>query len=230
MAELLWAYESAAARRAGALPPLSLDLSCGWRTEPPAKDIQRAAALGRRVTPADCGPVRVISRYGFAVRCPGSVTLRRAAQPVNERQFTDTGASFGEAVIGGSPWPIGDTGFVASWITGSEYVKIHTGVMLFFPRDMYLYQGPLPNRQLLDGHDVDVMAGIEYPSRDRMWPVGDTQVPWSSINVIVRLPPPGAIINIQAGHALCWVFPVPSRSAVRMTKLGIQVEDHEEAR
>jgi hypothetical protein len=216
MPELLWAYENAAARDAGALPPIAFDAPYGRRTEPPSKDIQRAAALGRPVTPADCGPVRVIAQYGFAVRCPGRVTLRRAAQPTSEREFTDSTASYGQAVIGGSPWPTGDTGFVASWISGSEYVKIQTGIMLFFPRDVYLYQGPLPNSQLLPGPPVDVMAGMEYPSRDRQWLMGDTQLAWSSLNFIVRLPPVGETVRIEPGQPLGWIFPVLPRAALTL--------------
>ena len=222
MVDLFWAYENARVRDAGTLPPEPLDLAYGTPAGPPVRDLQRAAALGRPVTPADCGPVRVISRYGFVVRCPARTVLRRAEHPVGERVFTDTSACYGHAEVGGDPWPAGDSGFVASWISGSEYVKIQTGIMIFFPPDMYLYQGPLPNTQLLDHATAEVMAGLEYPSKDRVWTRDDgDSLAWSSINVIVRLPPPGRALQIDSGAPLAWVFPVPSRAAVHLARMPV---------
>jgi hypothetical protein len=100
-------------------------------------------------------------------------------------------------------------------------VKIQTGVMLFFPRDAYLYQGPLPNAQLIDGPRLDVMAGMEYPSKDRLWRTADGDLAWSSINVIVRLPRIGETVEIAAGAPLCWVFPAPTRSAVTLNRMDV---------
>ncbi|MEV6923927.1 hypothetical protein AB0M46_05360 [Dactylosporangium sp. NPDC051485] len=225
MADLFWAFENPAVRDAGALPPVQLGLDYGTRPAPTPKDLQRAAALGRPVTPADCGPIRVISRYGFMIRCPGRVVLQRAEHRRTERLFTNELAAYGVAEIRGDRWPIGDTGFIASWISGSEYVKIQTGVMLFFPRDMYLYQGPLPNAQLVDGLDVEVMAGLEYPSKDRLWPDHDGDLAWASINAIVRIPQPGQIIELAAGDPLCWVFPVSARSEFQLSKLPLPSQD-----
>ena len=224
MPDLLWAFENVAVRDAGALPPVPLELDYGVPRGAPARDLPRAAALGRPVTPADCGPVRVISRYGFAVRCPGKVVLRRAGNPSADRHFADDHASFGHAVIGGDRWPQGDSGFIASWLSGSEYVKVQTGVMLFFPRDVYLYQGPLPNAQLVDGPHLDVMAGMEYPSKDRLWPAADGDLAWSSINVIVRLPPHEETVELAAGDPLCWVFAAPARSTVSLRRMDMAAD------
>src|SRR6266545_3591810 len=90
---------------------------------------------------------------------------------------------------------------------------------------MYLYQGPLPNAQLVDGLDVEVMAGLEYPSKDRLRPDRDGCLGWASINVIARLPAPGRIVELAAGDPLCWVFPVAARSAVRLSKLPLAEHD-----
>jgi hypothetical protein len=225
MPDLYWAFENAAVRDAGALPPEHLELKYGLRQGAPPKDLQRAAALGRPVTPADCGPIRVIARYGFVIRCPGRVVLRRAESERRERLHTPELAAFGPAQIEGDPWPVGDSGFIASWISGSEYVKIQTGILLAFPRDMYLYQGPLPNAQLVDGLDVEVMAALEYPSKDRIWPDQNGHLAWASINVISRLPAPGRTVELAAGDPLCWVFPVVARSAVQLSKLPLAEHD-----
>ncbi len=147
--------------------------------------------------------------------------LQRAERHRPERFLSAERATFGFAEIGGDAWPVGDTGFIASWISGSEYVKIQTGVLLFFPRDMHLYQGPLPNAQLVDGSGLDVMAGLEYSTKDRLWPHEGTNLGWSSINVIVRLPPVGQTVEVAAGDPLCWAFLVPGRSALRLSKLPL---------
>lgn len=225
MPDLFWAFENSAVRDAGALPPVHLELDYGLRHGSPLRNLQRAAAPGRPVTPADCGPVRVIARYGFAVRCPGRVILRRSEHRRTERLHTPEVAAFGLAEIRGDRWPVGDSGFVASWISGSEYVKIQTGVLFFFPREMYLYQGPLPNAQLVDGLSVEVMAGLEYASKDRLWPDQDGCLGWASINVIARLPALGRTVELAAGAPLCWVFPVSARSALCLGKLPLTQRD-----
>lgn len=225
MPDLYWAFENPAVRDAGALPPVHLELDYGVRQGSAPKDLQRAAALGRPVTPADCGPVRVIARYGFMIRCPGRVVLKRAEHQRSERLHSPELAAFGPAEIQGDPWPVGDSGLIASWVSGSEYVKIQSGLMIFFPRDMYLYQGPLPNAQLVDGPDVEVMAGLEYSSKDRLWPDQDGHLGWASINVIARLPAPGRTVEMAAGDPLCWVFPVAARPTIRLGKLPLAQHD-----
>lgn len=221
MTELFWAYENAKVRDAGALPPEPLDLDYGAPEGPMPHDLQRAAALGRPVTPTDCGPIRVISRYGFVVRCPARAVFRRTSHPISERAFADSEASFGLAEVGGDPWPTGDSGFVASWISGSEYVKVQTGIMIFFPTETYLYQGPLPNAQLLKDARAEVMAGLEYPSKARTWMHNDERLAWSSINVIVRLPPLGQSIVLEPEEPLVWVFPVSPRASLKMTRMPV---------
>lgn len=218
MADLYWAFENGKVRDAGALPPEPLDLAYGRPDGPAPRQIARAAALGRPVTPADCGPIRLISQYGFTVRCPGRAVLQRTMVPSDDHATASLARS-GLIEVGGDRWPVGDSGFIASWITGSEYVKIQTGIMIFFPATHYLYQGPLPNAQLNPDACADVMAGLEYPSAQRRWKHEGELLAWSSINVIVRLPPPGQRVELAAGEPLVWVFPAPSRAAVRMQRM-----------
>ena len=46
-------------------------------------DEQRAlAASGYKVLPDDCGPVRTVGSYGWLIRCPADVKLRRTADGV----------------------------------------------------------------------------------------------------------------------------------------------------
>jgi hypothetical protein len=220
MVELIWAFENARVRDAGALPPEQLSLDYGVREPGSRTHRGHPADPNRLVTPAACGPVRVISRYGFVVRCPGELTLRRLEQPARERVFEPGLARFGLAEISGTPWPIGDTGLVAGWISGSEYVKIQTGVMILFPADVFLYQGPLPNSQLIEGYRAEVMAGLEYPNPARVLEHEGRTLNYASINVITRLPEIGEVLHLHRGDPLCWLFavqPIQTATLRRMT-------------
>jgi len=218
MPELYWAYENAACRDAGAIVPEPPDMTYAHRTLPAAKDLAREAELGRPVLPFDCPPVRLIAGYGFQVYCPGEVVLKRADHRRRLRSFATNHASFGLADIGGDPWPQSDSGLVASWISGSEFVKIQTGIMVFFPIDTYLYQGPLPNAGLDGDGGADVMAGLEYPHAKRQREIAGATYGWSCLNVIVRLPPQGQVVKLGRGDPLAWFFAVPKRAEVSLTR------------
>ncbi len=230
MADVLhWDYESELHEQAGALPPLRMDLDYGRQAAvSPFRDRDytarwRAVERGYRVEPADCPPIRFTSRYGVCVRCPAAVWFRRAAEPRDERVFEDDWAGYGLAEIGGASWPRSDSGFVASWIAGSEYVKLQTGLRVFYPADGCLFQGPLPNPQLLDGPAAEIMTAIEPPSRSRRVGVGGRECGVADLNLICRLPPAGEMVTLAAGTPIAWVFAVPPAPQGAIARLG---DDH----
>lgn len=214
MFNLRWAFENAAARDAGAIAPSGLQsLTHAIATQPRSHDLAHDAELGRVVSPADCPPVRLVAGYGYEAACPGDVVLRRSEHHRRERHFGDRKAHFGLAEIEGDPWPHSDSGLVASWISGSEFVKVQTGILIYFSLDTYLFQGPLPNRDLEPAPGPDVMAGLEYPHADRQHQVEGGAMAYSCLNAIVRLPPLGEVTRIRRGDPLVWFYPVPKRSA-----------------
>lgn len=223
---LYWSYEAEACRAAGALPPERMQLPYGVRDRASpfgTRDyatIWRAIERGYEVKPGDCPPVRLISRYGVVVRCPGRVRARRLPERSATRSFSEEHARFGIIEVGGDAWPVGDSGFVASWIAGSEFIKVQTGIGIHFPADGYLYQGPIPNRGLVDDSPVEVMAGMEYVNDNRVREIAGRRYGLAHMNVIVRLPPADRVLELSRGTPLAWVFPVHASSQVQLSALG----------
>lgn len=211
---MYWAFDNPTSKEAGAYPPEPLDLSYGHRPDgsdrPRGTELQRAYTVsGREVRPADCGPVRVISRFGHVVRAPGRVTIQREEPERKWRDFQDTSSAYGRVRVGGDPWHGTESSFVASWIAGSEYVKISTGILVFFPKGHMLYQGPVPNRQLVDdpavaSDQLDVMSGLEYfvPGRSRELDGHPHGI--AALNIIARAPRLDSIVEVRRGQVIGW--------------------------
>ncbi|MFF5985902.1 hypothetical protein [Prauserella flavalba] len=226
---MYWAFDNLKSKEAGAYPPEALELSYGQRSAGEHRlrgpDLQRAyTVVGREVRPSDCGPVRVISRFGYAVRAPGHVILQREEPQRKWRDFQDTSSAYGAVRVGGDPWHGTESGFVASWIAGSEYVKISTGIVVFFPKGHLLYQGPVPNRQLVEDPHVaterlDVMSGLEYfvPARSREidgYPHGA-----AALNIIVRAPQDDSVVEVHKGQIIGWFHLVASAASQTVDQL-----------
>lgn len=214
MQQLRWRF--AAGAPAWALPPEPASFDFGvWSRHSPFRqrsfvDRWRAIEDGYQTVPADCPPVRALSRYGFVAHCPGHVTLRRLTVEAQERHFAPGRAAFGRSEIVGDAWPGSDSGLVASWILGSEFVKVHTGIDILFPRGVWLFQGPLPNASLSRGqYDPDVMAAVEGPSMSRTIQQDGQAWTISPLTIIVRVPASGDVVTIERGQPLAWLFPVP---------------------
>ena len=217
---LYWEFADSDVVRAGAVPPEEMSLPNRHRApnSPYAGsfgDRWRKIEKGERVVPSDCPAIRIIARYGIMVRSPGRVVLNRLDTRRPFREFGRHRTRFGIAEIGGDRWPRSDSRFIASWITGSEFVKIQTGILIYFSANELLYQGPLPNACLLDQQpDLQVISGIE-PARPASFRLIDgKRYGVAEMNIIVRLPPLGKILRISRMDPLAWVFPVaPLRKA-----------------
>lgn len=176
------AYDNPTSRNTEAYPAEPLNWVYGRDTGVGKRlhdiDLQRAYTVnGRPVRRLDCGPIRVISTFGHIVRELGRVIIERAAPPNRWRDFSDNHSTYGPVRVSGDRWHGTESGFVASWLAGSEYAKISTGIHAFLPKGHLLYQGLMLNPQLI-GDDtapagLDVTAGLEYVTPDRMHAVGD---------------------------------------------------------
>jgi hypothetical protein len=221
---IYWEFGGPEVEAAGARPPEPMDLDYGrlppGDPRPHGIDLQRAALAGRKVTPADCPPIRVISRYGFMLRSPGAVDLRRVSPPARWREFAEDSSSYGSVRVAGDRWPEGDSGFVASWISGSDFVKIHTGIRLWYPADHLLMTGPLPNLTELNGSVAGhaVMAGLEYSRPDHMRDIDGESHARAVLNIVVKIPDlPGECWAVPAGEPLAWLVVLPKKQ--RMARL-----------
>lgn len=215
---LFWRYESEVCKEAGAVAPEGLRLSQGCQD--PASpfrladdvDVDRAIYRGYRTQPSDCPAIRNIARHGYVLRCPGDVRIERQADCSRERDIRPGSARFGHAVLHGSAWPGSDSDLVASWITGSDYVKIQTGIDVLFPQELQLYQGPLPNGSLESIPQLPVAAGLEYFNRARSTLIEGRNFGIANMNVLVRLPPIGMAWTVSRGDPIAWFFDLPRHS------------------
>lgn len=217
--KVYWAYETIEAKDKGAIPPASHYASYSIRENPRSKNLIREEALGRKIVPSDCGPMRVIGHYGFIVKSPGNVTIKRNLERERLKKFENNHASYGYANITGDTWPFTESGLVASWISGSEYVKIHTGIVVFFDSDAYLFQGPIPNKNH-PRSKFQVMAGIEYGSRQDKYTINGKEMFMAYLNVIIKIPPLGESINISRGEELLWFYPVLKPKELSLQKIS----------
>lgn len=104
-----------------------------------ALEEQRAlAASGYKVLPDDCGPVRTVGNYGWLIRCPVDVKLRRTASGV---QWQSPPILPEERLLGYKSF----TGMYVDLILNSGYPKLCCGVRLYYPKHVGLMMKDLPN-------------------------------------------------------------------------------------
>ncbi|WP_280381667.1 hypothetical protein [Nocardia wallacei] len=225
---MYWAFDNPKSRDAGAYPPEPLNLTYGHDSDGGKRlrgtELQRAyTATGRPVQPSDCGPIRVISAFGNVIRSPGRIIIERAEQSNRWRDFQDDHSTYGPVRVSGDRWHGTESGFVASWLAGSEYAKISTGILVFFPKGHLLYQGPLPNRQLIKDEaapgELEVMAGLEYFTPERSREINGQTYGMAAMNVIARVPPPGKTVDIPRGRTLGWFYLVAPTTAQHIETL-----------
>jgi hypothetical protein len=225
--QLLWYFDNGA-QEAGALPPEPLGTSFSRvPSDSPIRgtdfaSMWRAIEAGYQTQPADCPPVRLLGRYGYAVRCPGRVEARRLSERREERLLGPGHAAFGLADLRGDAWCLSDSGLVASWISGSEFIKVLTGVKVLCPEHLVLYQGPLPNASLL-GDGPQALAGMEFFNHRRSRVLDGVRYGVCSINVVFRLPPEGERLLLERGALLAWLFPVLPRTELTLRRLCVEV-------
>jgi hypothetical protein len=223
---LLWKYAFPGAEALGALPPKSARFRYGvphpsspYRRRQGFEEKWRAIEAGYEVSPADCPAIRSVSRFGWILRCPGTVNASRAAGTAAVRSFGEGYAEYGKSALRGDTWPNSDSGLVVSWIAGSEYIKVHTGIVVLFPARWMLYQGPLPNAGLQD-KPLPVMAGMETFKSSRTVIIDGQPMCVASMNAILHLPPRGGTLSIHRGEPLLWIFPVPMRPSLQFIPAG----------
>jgi hypothetical protein len=223
---LYWTYSSTEHRDAGAIAPIQLNLPFGQlRTNSPirAKDYAerwRLIESGERVDPSDCRPVRLLARFGFIGICPGNVVIRRLPALEKTRVFEPNYARFGELEVAGDQWPKSDSTRIASWIAGSAYAKIQTGISILYPTTHGLYQGPLPNESLLNvPYNKSIMAGIETVNGKNIVRIENQEYAVAELNVILGLPKVGDQIVIDRGEPIVWFFPVPGLKGLTLNQL-----------
>jgi hypothetical protein len=130
------------------------------------------------------------------------------------REYDDDSSGYGWCRVSGDRWPEGDSGYVASWISGSEFVKIQVGITVLYPTRFMLYEGPLPNLALTDAPEAlsSVMAGLNYPRAEATELIDGQPHSRAVMNVIMRIPQhPGRRVELSTGQPLAWFMLVPKK-------------------
>ena len=210
MTTIYWRYQSNEARAAGALPPESARFDYGERSPGQGRGATyaerwRAIESGARRAPSDCPPMRAMSHTGFVVRTPVRTILTGRDYDA-QRSFSESMSSGGAIEVSGAPWPNSDSGYVASWIGGTEYLKLVSGIQLVCPKDLAVMQGPVPNSDLVeDAVALDGYTAIERSTRKALLADGRNFI--VELNFIYRAPPPRTRIVIEAGDVIGWFLP-----------------------
>jgi hypothetical protein len=220
-----WSYLSAEHAAAGARPPRPMagEPPLVRSLPPSARGFARRWRLiesGVPAVPGDCPAIRGAAAYGWAILAPGAVTIERMRERLVERQIGEGAAAYGHAGLRGDQWPGSDSGLVASWISGSDYVKVQTGIVIHYARDQAVFQGPLPFGRIENkALNPLVTTGIE---RGKNRGKGHR----CELNVIVRLPSDGECVHIACGQAIGWFFLVAMHQ--RADPAERPLEDREE--
>ncbi|MCS6286192.1 MAG: hypothetical protein H8K08_12270 [Nitrospira sp.] len=102
-------------------------------------DEQRAlAASGYKVLPDDCGPVRTVGSYGWLIRCPADVKLRRTAEGV---RWQSPPIQPEERLLGYKSF----SGTYVDLILNSGYPKLCCGIRFYYPKHVGLMMKDIPN-------------------------------------------------------------------------------------
>jgi hypothetical protein len=102
-------------------------------------DEQRGlAASGYKVLPDDCGPVRTVGNYGWLIRCPADVKLRRTADGV---KWQSPPILPEERLLGFKTF----SGMYVDLILNSGYPKLCCGIRFYYPKHIGLMMKDIPN-------------------------------------------------------------------------------------
>lgn len=174
----------------------------------------RAIEDGYEVHPSDCPAIRFSSHYGYIAKAPVGGWIARQRTVALVRRFGRGWASFGHARVGGEQWVDSDSGFLASWIAGSQYVKLQTGLRIYYPANCVVYQGPIPRWASGAGDTKGIQAevALEAPGA-RLITIAGARMGVCDLNAIVRLPNGLDRLVIPRGEPVLWFFLAPRKSS-----------------
>lgn len=218
---LFWRFRDTVSASLTRYPPEQLDLPYGKPVEnSPFRTreyqvIHKGLHDGYETQPSDCPAIRAISKHGILIRNPGEVRAcllpRRLRFPVFENDW----AARDFVKVSGARLADSDSGFLASWITGSRFIKIQTGIEIYYPAEYFLLQAPIPNGLFCaPSPPPGVSSGLEFSRSARCEEIGNRKYCRTDINVIVALPNQGELY-IEEGALLQWITLVPKGVACR---------------
>ena len=160
------------------------------------------ASGGYKVLPDDCGPVRMAGQYGYLIRSPAEVRMRRAGEGF-EWQSPEIRSE--ERLLGYKSF----SGMYVDTILNSGYPKLCCGIRFYYPHQIGIMLKDLPNHFYhFPKRGFSVWEGIksqEYKLTPNLYdflPGYDAFVS----NVLLRLEED--MVTIQRGDPIALVIPV----------------------
>lgn len=174
---------------------------------------------GYEITPQDCPAIRHINNYGYQFFCPVDVVIERLSS-YHERRIEDDYSIYGNYKFSGDKFPIGDSGFCASWLVNPNYIKINTGIQLFYPSDIILYQGDVPFNEKIE-RDYVIWSGLEsYNSKREVRINDDVPYAYADITFVISLNPNVDVLKIKKGTPLGIIYPVYKQNQFNLKKFN----------
>lgn len=223
---LYWDYSFDNAMNFGATPPLNTSLGFskpkdnGLLTSKDFLSKKRKIESGYIVDPNDCPAILSINNYGFIFKSPGDVKVKIKDLYISNRIIKSDKSIHGYHEIYGQYWPHSDSQKIASWISGSKYIKIHTGIIVYFPEEYILYQGPIPQGKEKDIQDFVVWEGLETYNKERSIKIDNRNYGMANINFILSPKHSNTSFEIVKGQILGVVYPILKRNKFKLEKLN----------
>ena len=107
-------------------------------TNMPLPEQRELAASGYKVIPDDCGPVRMVSQYGWLIRCPVDCKLRRTKDGF---KWQAPEIKPEERLLGYKSF----SGMYVDTILNSGYAKLCCGIRFYYPKQIGIMLKDIPN-------------------------------------------------------------------------------------
>lgn len=224
--KLYWEFASEIIMEHGAIPPIDICLELSK----PNKDSlllnrdfiskKRKIESGYIVKPNDCPAILAINNYGLMFKCPGNLKVTLNDSYLDSRIISSEKSNHGFHEIIGEYWPKSDSEKIASWISGSLYTKIHTGIIVYFPKEYLLYQGEIPHGNERKSQDFAVWNGLESYNKDRGMKIHGVDYGIAEMNFIVSPKLNKTTIEIKKDEPLGIAYPVLKKNKFSIEKLN----------
>lgn len=223
--EIFWNFNSIESKETGALPPIKTKLEFSSFKHDSIYHLEsfiekkRAIEKGYIVTPQDCPAIININNYGFLFKSPGNIKVTYKENYFTDKLFSNERTEHGHFIIEGDYWPRSDSDKILSWITGSKFFKIQTGIDVYFPINYSLYQGAIPFGEEYDKQGFNIWQGIEIFSKNRVIEINGKSYCICNINFIGTFKDGINSFEILKNDPIGIVYPVIPTRKIKLNQL-----------
>lgn len=181
-------------------------ISYSWREK------RQLMEAGYIIEPNDCPPIRNLCNYGYEFYSSAYVRIERLTNK-QKRKFTNNYTINGYYKYSGDICKLSDSGFYASWLGNSEYIKIITGLVVYCPVGYGLFQGNIPYYK---NKDFEVFSAIEYKNSMGVYEYQNRKYFMVEINAVIKVK--SNLLEIKRGDPLGIFYPMLKRTSINIEK------------